>query len=135
MTTPDLPVGLSAETSYLVEREQTAPHLGSGDVAVYATPAMAALAESLCADSVQGHLGEGQSTVGVFLEVHHLAPTPVGQRVHARATLEAVEDDRLTFNVEIWDEQEVIGRIRHRRVVIDVARFLKRVEAKRARSS
>lgn len=133
MTPEDGPhVGMTAETSHLVERDQTAPHLGSGDLAVYATPAMAALAERLCAEMVQSRLGANQTTVGVQLEIKHLAPTPVGGRVHARARLKAVEGNRLSFQVEVRDEHELIGEIHHRRAVVDVPRFMRRVEAKRA---
>lgn len=134
--TPDvaLRAGLTAETSHLIEREQTAPHLGSGDVLVYATPAMAALAERLCAEMVAGSLEAGQSTVGVFLQVRHRAPTPTGQRVHAQAVLQQVQDEELSFRIEVHDEHELIGEIEHRRVIIDVDRFMQRVRAKQTDS-
>ena len=76
-------------------------------------------------------LPDGHRTVGVEVNVRHLAATPVGMRVRAQAELTAVEDRRLTFRVEADDEVEKIGEGEHRRVIIDVERFKERVEAKR----
>lgn len=128
-------VGMTAETSHLVEREQTAPHLGSGDVAVYATPAMAALAERLCAEMVEPRLADSETTVGIRLDIQHLAPTPVGGRVRARARLEKVEGNRLSFHVDVRDEHELVGEIQHERAIVDVPRFMRRVKAKQAERS
>ena len=125
-------VGMTAETSHLIEREQTAPHLGSGDLAVYATPAMAALAERLCAEMVEPRLADNQTTVGVRLDIQHLAPTPVGARVKAHARLEAVEGNRLSFQIDVRDDHEKVGQIQHERAIVDVPRFMRRVRAKQA---
>ena len=133
MTRRDGPrVGMTAETSHLVEREQTAPHLGSGDLAVYATPAMAALAERLCAEMVEPSLADDQTTVGVHLDIQHLAPTPVGARVKAHARLEAVEGHQLSFRVDVRDDHELVGEIQHKRAIVDVPRFMRRVRAKQS---
>jgi fluoroacetyl-CoA thioesterase len=76
-------------------------------------------------------LPDGYRTVGVAVDVRHLAATPVGMRVHAQAELTAIEGRKLTFRMEALDEVERIGEGEHRRVIIDVGRFEERVEAKR----
>lgn len=75
-------------------------------------------------------LPEGFSSVGVRVDVQHLAPSPVGSRVTARVEVVSVEGSKVNFRVEAWDEQEKIGAGSHQRVVIDEGRFLRRVAAK-----
>lgn len=130
--TDGLRPGLVGEQEEQVSAERTAPHIGSGELAVYATPAMAALIEQTCAQLVQPHLASGTSTVGVELHLRHLAPTPAGSHVRARAELVEVDGDRLTFGVQVWDHHELVGEAEHRRVVIEIERFLRRVASKTA---
>lgn len=124
--------GLNAESSQTVTLDRTAAHLGSGSLRVLATPAMALMIEEVCRKMVEPHLQVGQSTVGVSLKLRHLAPTPVGMMVRARAEVAAVEAGTITFMAEVWDEVEKIGEAEHKRAVIDVERFLQRVKAKGA---
>jgi fluoroacetyl-CoA thioesterase len=77
------------------------------------------------------HLSPGETSVGIYLEIKHLAPTPVGSTVQVKTRITAVEGNLLTFNVETWDQVEKVGEGIHRRAVIDEARFLRRVEGKR----
>lgn len=126
-----LVTGLSGESQTVVEKANTAKHLGSGGVEVFATPEMVRLMERAGVAAVDHLLPEGQRTVGVHLDVKHLAATPPGMTVTARAELVAVEGRRLTFRVEAFDEVEKVGEGTHRRYVIDVARFQQRVEEKR----
>jgi predicted thioesterase len=86
--------------------------------------------EEVCRKMVEPFLADGESTVGVSLKVRHLAPTPMGQTVRCRAEVVAVEGGLITFRAEVWDMAEKIGEVEHKRVVIDVDRFLRRVEAK-----
>jgi fluoroacetyl-CoA thioesterase len=79
---------------------------------------------------IAGLLPEGYSSVGVRVDVQHLAPSPVGSWVTARAEVVFVEGSKVFFKVEARDEQELIGAGSHQRVVIDEARFLRRVTAK-----
>ena len=130
MTIDPLEVGLSSEGAQEVTPEVSATHIGSGDLLVYATPAMAALIENTCASMAAKHLPEGQSTVGVEIHVHHLAPTPVGGVVRVRAEIVQIEGNVITFKVEIHDEVELVGEATHRRVIIDKERFLRRVRSK-----
>jgi len=134
MTLEELKPGLTSDTSLTVDEGRTAAHLGSGTLRVLATPAMALFIEDTCRRMVEPYLARGESTVGVSLKVRHLAPTPMGQTVRCRAEVVGVEGVVVTFRADIWDPAEKIGEAEHKRAVIDVERFLRRVEAKAAGS-
>ncbi len=122
--------GLSGQQSITVTETLTARHIGSGRVEVYATPAMIALMESAALAAIDPLLEEGQTSVGTTIEVRHLAATPLGTMVKAHAKVTAVEGRKVTFLVQAWDERELIGEGKHVRLVIDEARFIKRVQSK-----
>jgi excisionase family DNA binding protein len=122
--------GLVGKSELLVEETHTASHLGSGGVEVLATPVMVALMEDAARSSVDAKLEPGQMSVGVNLNVSHLAATPVGMRVSARAELVAVERRRLTFKVETYAEREKIGEGTHARAIINLDRFMDRLHEK-----
>jgi predicted thioesterase len=119
-----------AEATQEVTCELTALHVGSGDLQVYATPAMAALVEQTCTSMVTPLLPNGQTSVGTELHIRHLAPTPMGGMVRIRAEVVAAQNNLITFNARIWDEVELVGEVDHQRVVIEVDRFMRRVDAK-----
>lgn len=123
-------VGEAIEASQEVTSERTASHIGSGSVRVYSTPAMVLFVERTCHNLIERHLVGGQTSVGVELRVRHLAPTPLGGVVHLRAEVVGVEGGAVDFRARLWDDQEDIGQVEHRRQIVDTARFLKRVEAK-----
>lgn len=123
--------GLVGEREMKVEVENTAKHLGSGNVSVLATPEMVRLMEGAAVRAVDHLLPDGYRTVGVRVDVRHLAATPLGMTVRARAKLVAVDGRRLTFQVEAFDEAEKIGEGIHERMIIDMSKFKQRVEAKR----
>jgi fluoroacetyl-CoA thioesterase len=125
--------GLLGEAKLIVEETHTAKHLGSGGVEVLATPVMIALMEDAARSSVDFMLEQGQLSVGVNLNVSHVAATPVGMQVIARSELVIVEGRRLTFKVEAYDEREKIGEGTHVRAIINLNRFMARV-ADKARS-
>jgi len=122
--------GLVGEAQTVVVPENTAQHMGSGNVAVFATPAMIALMEQAAVNAVTPHLPPGWQTVGVHVDVRHLAATPLGLTVTARAELLKVEGRRLTFRVTAHDGRELIGEGMHERALIDLARFQARIAAK-----
>ncbi len=122
--------GLTGEVVRVVSEDITAHAMGSGGVKVLGTPAMLMLMEQAALTAVEAALGEGQTTVGTRLDVQHLAATPIGMRVTARARLVAVDGRKLTYEVEAEDEREPIGRGHHERFVVDKARFLERVADK-----
>ena len=123
--------GLSAEMEIAVTETETAVHLGSGLVPVYATPALVALMESAAVRALEGYLSDGQTTVGGQIDVRHLAATPVGMKVRARAELIEVDGRKLTFRIQAWDEVEQIGDANHVRYIVDEDKFMAKVGEKR----
>ncbi len=124
------PIGLTGEARVQVSPELTARHLGSGSVAVFATPEMVRLMERAAVAALAPHLAPGQQSVGTLVNVRHLAATPLGATVTARAELVAVDGRRLTFRVSAHDGTEIIGEGTHERALIDLARFEAKVAAK-----
>ena len=127
---PNLTPGLTGERSLIVEERHTAAHLGSGGVPVYATPMMILAMEEAALSAVDPRLEPGQATVGYHLDVKHLAATPLGMRVTARAELLGAEGKMLSFKVEAFDEKEKIGEGTHVRAIINVAKFKEKLAAK-----
>ena len=130
MPTAQLEPGLSGTAEIMVGTRDTAPHVGSGKIKVLATPVMVSLMEEAALNAVEGFLPQGHQTVGTRLEITHVAATPVGHRVTARAELTKVDGRRLTFRVWADDETERIGEGEHERIIVDVARFDARAQRK-----
>jgi predicted thioesterase len=122
--------GLAREETFEVKEEHSASHVGSGSLRVLATPWMVAYMETVARSLLGDHLPAGYSSVGVHLDVRHLAPTPVGGRVRVRAEILSIDGLQVTLEVQAWDDQEQVGAGQHQRVVIEEARFLKRVAGK-----
>jgi len=125
-----LPVGRVGGAELIVADQHTAPRIGSGKIPVLATPVMINLMEAAALDAVEALLPAGHQSLGIHLDVTHVAATPVGMRVRAEARLVKVEGRRLQFAVEARDEKDVIGGGTHERVVVNVARFDQRVQDK-----
>lgn len=119
--------GLSARSIATVTAENTAVSMGSGDLPVFATPAMVALMENAAMQAVAGELPEGATTVGAEMNVTHIKPSGLGAAVTATAVLTAVEGRKLTFNVGARDAEGMIGEGVHVRYVVDRARFMEKV--------
>ena len=133
MPVPDLSAlrpGLTGTAQLIVAPEHTAPHVGSGRIAVLATPVMINLMEAAALAAVEHLLPAGHQSLGSHLDVSHVAATPVGLKVSATAELTGVEGRTIAFKVEARDEREAIGGGTHRRVVVNVARFDERVQRK-----
>jgi fluoroacetyl-CoA thioesterase len=124
--------GLVGEIRLVVAEEHTAKHIGSGEVKVLATPQMVLLMERAAVAAVDPLLPEGYRTVGIHLDVRHLAPTPVGFEVVATAGLVGVEGQRLTFRVQAHDELELVGEGTHQRAIVQAQAFGERVAQKAA---
>ena len=122
--------GLVVSIERTVGESDTASVLGSGDVDVLGTPAVVALCEQAAVRAVSDALSSGQTTVGVRVDIEHVAPTPPGGRVVARARLSAVNGRRLQFDVEASDERGVIARGSHSRVLVDRERFIDSVTSR-----
>ena len=126
----EITVGMKAEVSTTVEREDTAKDVGSGDLLVYATPCMVALMEGAACEAIAEALTENQTTVGTALNIEHISATPVGLDVRAEAEVTAVEGKVITFAVRAYDEAGEIGRGSHQRVIVNSQKFLDRAYAK-----
>ncbi len=126
----EITVGLKGTAATLVEREDTAYEVGSGDLLVYATPCMAALMEGAACEAVSDVLPEGKTTVGIELSIKHMAATPVGMDVHAEALITDVEGNILTYSVTAYDETGIIGEGVHKRAVVTVQKFLDKTYSK-----
>lgn len=116
-----------ARTSLIVSDDDTAIALRSGAVPVLGTPRVVALAEEATCRAVVDALEPGQTTVGMRVQLDHLAPSGVGANVTADATLERVEGRRLTFTVSVNDDHGLIAAGKITRVVVETERFLKKL--------
>ena len=122
--------GVSHETTKFVSPDEAIHFLGSAVTPALSTPAMIMNLEITARDAVLPHLAPGQDTVGVIVNVSHLAATPLGMQVRFRATLTEIDRRRLTFAVEAYDEKEKIAEGTHQRFIIDVARYAERLKTK-----
>lgn len=120
--------GLSDVRTLVVDEGHTAASLGSGDVPVLGTPAVLSLAEKACVTAIADDLPEGGTSVGAWAEVEHLCPVPVGAEVTAEATLRGHHGTRLEFVVVVRSHDEVVAKVRHRRVLVDRDRFLAKLD-------
>jgi fluoroacetyl-CoA thioesterase len=120
--------GATASVDLTVADADTAISMLSGEVPVLATPRLVALFEEAAMQAVSGQLGSNETTVGMRVQVDHLAPTAVGAVVTAEATLDKVEGRRLIFNVSARDARGLVGAGKITRVVVDVERFLDKLE-------
>ena len=125
-----LHAGLVGEARTLVDQSNLAGTWGSGQVAVFATPAMIGLMEGAAVAAVDHLLPTGSVTVGTQVDVKHLAATPAGLEVTARAELLEVDGRRLSFRVEAFDPVEKIGEGTHQRMIVDLQRLLDRAQGK-----
>ena len=122
--------GQTGTAEIVVGPEHTAPFVGSGRIAVLATPVMINLIEAAALAAVEHLLPAGHQSLGIHLDISHTAATPIGLRVTATAEVSRIEGRTITFRVTARDEFETIGGGSHRRVVVSVARFDERVQRK-----
>lgn len=120
-------VGLKYKSEVRVDVHNTAATLGSGDMDVFATPAMVALMENAAMKTVAQELTDGSSTVGALINVSHLKPSGIGATITAEAELVAIDGRKLTFKVTASDETGIIGEGTHIRYVVDREKFLSKI--------
>ncbi|MFG1710627.1 thioesterase family protein [Nonomuraea sp. M3C6] len=118
--------GLRAQLLLVVEMDDTAKKIGSGDVPVLATPRLLALAETATVRAIERHLAPGETSVGTRVELEHLAASPLGAHVQVGVELTEVDGRRLVFAFEAHDKHAVVGRGSIERVVVDRAKFISR---------
>lgn len=123
-----LEIGLKGRQSEIVTNEKTAAVMGSGNLPVYATPAMIALMEKTAMLSVADELEEGQATVGTRLEIDHLAACGIGTDVSCESKLIEIDRKRLVFSVTAYNGETVIGKGKHERFIIDTEKFMSKIK-------
>lgn len=121
-------IGKTYTSEAVVTLEKCACSVGSGDLQVFATPAMIALMENAAMLCVATELEEGSTTVGSAISTTHIRPSAVGAKVCATATLTAVEGRKLSFTIVASDEKGVIGEAEHTRFVVDGAKFMAKLQ-------
>ena len=121
-----LTLGMSAEISLLVRREMTIGHFVPGMPLVYATPMMILHMEMAAGSSIASSLPAGFVSVGMEVNIRHLAATPAGCPVRAIAVVKSIESKSVLFEVEAWNELRKIGEGTHRRGIVNVREFEKR---------
>ena len=127
--------GAAGEASLVVTPAETAAGVGNdAEIVVLSTPHLLLLVEAACYAAVKSSLDDGERLVGAAVRLKHLAPTPVGERVTARATLVEVDGARLVFDVTVDDEHERVGEARMEHYAVDLARFRRRIARKRGRN-
>jgi predicted thioesterase len=125
-----LPIGISREETFDVEEQHTAYHIGSGDERVLGSPWMIAFMERVSNRMVAEHLPEGYMSVGIHVDVKHLAATPVNAAVRIRGEVLEIVKQRVKLAVDAWDEQDKIGSGTHWRAVVEREPFMQRVTEK-----
>ena len=131
MTLSDLITpGMARQETFLVEEQHTAYHIGSGDEKVLGTPWMISFMERVSNRLVAAQLPEGQISVGVHVDVRHLAATPINIEICVRAEVLEVLKNRVKLSIEAWDSQDKIGEGSHLRAVVDKGRFMSGVLSK-----
>ena len=126
----EITVGMTGTVETSVEREDTALEVGSGSLLVYATPCMVALMEGAACEAIAEAIPEDKTTVGIELNISHLAATPVGMDVRAEAEVTAVEGNIITFTIAAYDEAGKIGEGTHKRCIVNSQKFLDRAYSK-----
>lgn len=125
-----IPIGAKREEKLLVTSEVAVNFMDVEEARVLSTPHLIAFLEMASRNAVKDLLDPGYDTVGTHVDVHHLAATPIGMQIRLRAEVISVDERRVLFKVEAFDEKEKIGEGTHERFIVHVARFASRVQAK-----
>ena len=126
----DLSVGMSLEEHFTVGEADSAVNLGSGSLRVFGTPAMIAYVEQTSRTLIEPTLPEAHTSVGTEMKMTHLAPTPIGCDIKVRAVISKINGRMIEFKAQVWDPIELIGEAEHTRVIIEIDRFMTRVNKK-----
>ncbi len=121
-------IGISHQVEKIIEYKDTAVAHGSGQLEVFATPAMIGMMEMAARDCVSPYLEKTQSTVGTKINIEHIAATAVGKKVYTKAFLKEIDGRKLLFDVEAFDENKKIGLGTHERFIIDIERFMEKIK-------
>lgn len=125
-----LKIGDSLEIKETVDETMLAVTVGSGELAVLATPSVVALAENAASTLLKSGLDDGITSVGSEINIEHISPTPVGARVRAKATLTEISGRVFKFSVEAYDNKGLIARGSHTRVSVNADKFQMKADEK-----
>ncbi len=124
----DMLKGLRHSETLMVEHKDTAAVYGSGSLEVFATPAMIALMEKTCLESVADKIGEGNTTVGIAVNISHLKASPVGAQIRCESKLVEVNRRRLVFEVRCYEGDTLIGEGVHERFIVESRKFMDKLK-------
>jgi len=127
-------IGLTGTKKATATEGNSAIAMGSGGIETYATPAMIALMEGSAVVAIDKLLPDGHASVGIEINIKHMAATPLGQVIKATAEVTSIDKRRINFKLEAWDETEKIGEGTHTRVIINIERFKERLNDKSNKS-
>lgn len=125
-----LQTGIKGERTLTVTEALSAKTIGSGELDVFATPAVLALVEETAWRSIAEELASGQGSVGTFVSLSHIAATPLGKKVRCETTLTEIDRRKLTFSFAVFDGKEKIAEGTHERFLVENEQFQKKADAK-----
>lgn len=123
--------GIKGESKVAVTEDNVASKLGNEGMDVYSTPDLIGLMEMTCKRSVDSYLEPGQGTVGVKVDVQHMAATPIGMTITCRSVLKSVDRNKLVFEVEAFDDVEQVGKGEHQRFIVSTEKFIDGINKKK----
>lgn len=123
-------IGIKGQIEKVVENKDTAKVHGSGNLEVFATPAMIGLIEETCWKSVNDYLEDGQSTVGTHIDAKHLSASPLGSHIRCESELVEIDRKKLVFKAQVYDDKGMVGQAHHERFIVDSKKFMERAERK-----
>ncbi len=132
MTTTPFTVGMRLEKFLKTGPEHSARNFYPDLPDVFGTPYLVGLFEGVSAELMSVHLNSEEQSVGISMNLKHMAPTPLGMEVRATTEVTAIEGRKLTFKLEAFDEKEKIGEAVHERFIIIAAKFNQKVESKKS---
>ena len=123
-----IPTGIKHRKEVVVSGNDSACVFGSGEVNVFATPALIALLESTALESIAPHMPDGYTTVGTEVSLKHLKATPIGMKVTGETYLKSVNGRKIFFELHAWDEKGFIGIGTHTRVIVEEKGFMEKLK-------
>ena len=122
-------IGTEFSQQISVEQHQTALHMGSGSIEVFATPAMIAFMENTAMLSIANNLNEGETTVGTFIQADHLKASVVGETLLCHSKVTAENGREITFELLVTDSKgDTVGKAIHKRFVVNKTRFIEKAK-------
>lgn len=124
----ELKEGIYFEQEKIVLESETANKVGSGGLEVFSTPMLIAFMENTAYKLVQSSLDEGKSTVGIAINIEHLKANLIGDKLVCNAKLEKIDGKKLTFDISVKYEEQIVGKGTHTRYIIDSDRFMEKLK-------